>query len=96
MSFPFPVIVEQRMCRFASFLSEKDRRRYAAVEAMKLPHGGTAYIAELLGISPTTIRAGQEELDHDQDPTPGRVRKKGAVGFLQNEPTPSWKSAFER
>ena len=32
--------VEAKMARFYRWLSEKDRRRYAAVEAVKLGHGG--------------------------------------------------------
>jgi hypothetical protein len=40
--------VEQKMKRFFGWLSEKDRRRYAAVEAAKLGHGGVEYIAQVL------------------------------------------------
>ena len=36
--------VKGKMQRFFSWLSEKDRRRYAAVEAAKLGHGGIEYI----------------------------------------------------
>jgi hypothetical protein len=32
--------IEGKMQRFFGWLSEKDRRRYAAVEAAKLGHGG--------------------------------------------------------
>ena len=41
--------IEHSMRMFYDSLSEKDRRRYAAIEAAKLDHGGTAYIANLLG-----------------------------------------------
>jgi hypothetical protein len=58
-------------------LSEKDRRRYAAVEAGKLAYGGTEYIAELFGIDPKTIRQGLADLEELRDPALGRVRKKG-------------------
>jgi len=34
---------------FYHSLSEKDRRRYAAIEAEKLGHGGVAYLAAVLG-----------------------------------------------
>ena len=33
-------VVERHMTEFYKSLSEKDRRRYAAVEAEKLGHGG--------------------------------------------------------
>lgn len=75
---------EQRMKALFRTLSEKDRRRYAAVEADKLGHGGTAYIAELFGIDAKTIRQGLADLDLPQDPAEGRVRKKGAE---ENEPS---------
>jgi hypothetical protein len=55
---PYPEGVEQKMKQFAGWLSEKDRRRYAAVEALKLGHGGIDYIARLLNCDPKTIRQG--------------------------------------
>jgi hypothetical protein len=70
--------VEQRMKKLFQTLSEKDRRRYAAVEADKLGHGGTDYIAELFGLDPKTIRQGLADLDESEEPAVGRVRKKGA------------------
>lgn len=60
-------------------LREKDRRRYAAVEAAKLGHGGTTYIAALFHCDPKTIRQGQDDLDHLPDVPPERCRKKGAA-----------------
>jgi hypothetical protein len=70
--------IEHSMRMFHDSLSEKDRRRYAAVEAAKLGHGGTEYIATLLGCDPKTIRQGQQDLDHLPDDLGKRVRKKGA------------------
>jgi hypothetical protein len=75
----YPVDVETKMKRLFGWLSEKDRRRYAAVEATKLGHGGVEYMARLLGCDPKTIRQGLTELDEREDPAAGRVRKKGAV-----------------
>jgi hypothetical protein len=70
--------VEVQMVNFYRSLSEKDRRRYAAVEAGKLDHGGVAYIAELFGCDPDTIRRGTTDVEHlPQDAAEGRVRKKG-------------------
>jgi hypothetical protein len=61
-----------------TWLSEKDRRRYAAVEAAKLGHGGVEYIARILSCDPKTIRHGLQELEAAEDPAADRVRKKGA------------------
>ena len=45
-----------------SSLSEKDRRHYAALEALKFERGGNSYISKLLGINRKTIIQGQKEL----------------------------------
>lgn len=70
--------VEHSMRMFYISLSEKDRRRYAAIEVAKLGHGGTEYITTLLGCDPKTIRQGQHDLDQLPDGLDDRVRKKGA------------------
>jgi hypothetical protein len=70
--------IEHSMRMFHDSLSEKDRRRSAAIEAAKLGHGGLRYVATLLGCDPKTIRQGQEDLDHLPDELGDRVRKKGA------------------
>lgn len=78
----YPADVEQQMRTLYDSLNEKDRRRYAAVEASKLGHGGQVYISGLLGCDVKTIRRGLEELD---DPTllpDGRIRKKGGASVL--------------
>ena len=70
--------VEVQMLNFYRSLSEKDRRRYAAVEAGKLGHGGVTYVAALFGCDPDTIRHGSEDLQQlPQDAAEGRIRKKG-------------------
>ena len=69
---------ERWMVNFYGSLSEKDRRRYAAVEAAKLGHGGKAYIARLFDCHPDTIAVGAEEVeDLPADAAADRVRKKG-------------------
>ena len=69
--------IEHSMRMFYTSLSEKDRRRYAAIEAAKLGHGGIEYVATVLGCDPKTIHQGQQELDHLPDGRGQRVRKKG-------------------
>lgn len=73
----YSVDVEQKMQRFFGWLSEKDRRRYAAVEAAKLGHGGVEYIAHVLACDPKTIRQGLCDLEQAEDAAAGRSRKKG-------------------
>jgi hypothetical protein len=72
--------IEHSMRMFHDSLSEKDRRRYAAIEAAKLGHGGIGYISTLLGCDPKTIRQGQADLDRLPDGLDDRVRQKGAAG----------------
>ena len=70
---------EQRMRDFAQTLSEKDRRRFAAIDASQRGYGGIVYIAGLLGCATKTIERGIKELDQLQDdPAAGRVRRPGA------------------
>jgi len=71
--------IEQAMRQYAATLTEKDRRRYAAIEALKLPPAGRRYIAQVLGCSVRTVRRGLHDLgglpEHPQ-PEPA-VRKPG-------------------
>ena len=69
--------VERKMKRLFDSFRENDRRRYAAVEALKLGHGGIEYIARVLGCDPKTIRLGWEGLEGGGDLDTGRTRKKG-------------------
>ncbi len=68
--------LEIKMQRLFASLSEKDRRRYAAIEAAKLGHGGIEYVTALFGLDPKTVRRGLAELEQPDEPVPGRVRKK--------------------
>jgi hypothetical protein len=74
---PYPSKVEQAMKTLFRSLREKDQRRYAAVEATKLGHGGIEYIASLLGCDPKTIHQGLVDLAELPDVPPERCRKKG-------------------
>jgi len=83
MNSPYSESVVVKMQRLFSRLSEKDRRRYAAIEAEKLGHGGIGYISELFGIDPKTIRRGLTELEQLEDDAKGVIRKKGADATQQ-------------
>ena len=54
--------VEEGMQLFAATLNERDFRRYAAIEALKLEHGGISCISKLLSIDPETISKGIKEI----------------------------------
>ena len=77
---PYPLKTLEMMRKFYNTLSEKDKRRYAATEAMKWGHGGIKIIAEILGCARSTIHIGIDELqslsaDEEYDP---RIRTEGA------------------
>lgn len=72
--------VEETMKIFYETLSEKDRRRYAAVEALKLGYGGQKYICEVLGCDAGTVKRGSEELQNGKVNLKDRIRKTGSGG----------------
>jgi hypothetical protein len=74
--------VEQYMKTLYESLNERDRRRYAAVEARRLGHGGQTYIRGLFGCDYKTMRRGLADLDDPPDLPLGRVRKKGGKAML--------------
>lgn len=78
---------EETMRLYYRSLPEDHRRRYAAVEALKIGFGGVAYVARVLGMSRRTVYTGIAELeqmsegDHDQPSRPSggakRIRRRG-------------------
>jgi hypothetical protein len=74
---PYPPHIEQTMRSFYRSLRENDRRRYAAVEAAKLGHGGVEYLSRVLDIDPKTIRQGQRDLADLPEKPASRIRKPG-------------------
>jgi hypothetical protein len=79
---PFDEETEQRMRDFFRSLNEKDRRRYAGLEAAKLGHGGVSYISDILGCDRKTVSKGIDEILDPPDIDPSRVRKKGGTPTL--------------
>src|SRR2546428_1303650 len=70
--------IEQLLRQYSQSLSEKDRRRLAALEAITLGHGGTRSIAKVLGCDPQTVKDGMRDFKqlHD-DPAGSRAGKPG-------------------
>jgi hypothetical protein len=73
---------EQQMRDFFRSLNERDRRRYAGLEADKLGHGGISYISEILGCDRKTVSKGIDELLDPPDLDPSRVRREGGTPML--------------
>ena len=73
---------EEEMTIYYDSLSEKDSRRYAAVEAKKIGHGGQSYICSLFGCDDKTVKKGivelqdKEALNQEGIRAPGGGRKE--------------------
>ncbi len=75
---PYPEEVERTMKQFYDSLSEKDRRRYAGIEALKYGHGGREYISRVLGCSRRTVSKGAKEMSGlPQKEVENRIRRPG-------------------
>ena len=75
---PYRPEIEEMMRRFYNSLTEKDRRRYAGSEALKLGHGGRNYIARVLGCSRRTVSKGACEVSNlPKREVERRIRKPG-------------------
>ena len=72
----YSAAVKRQMVRFYASLNERDRRRYAAIEAQKSGHGGIHFISMLLKCDPKTIAHGIQELEAEEPLNIERQRKK--------------------
>ncbi len=74
---PYPASIESQMQRYYQSLSEKDRRRYAAIEAVKLGYGGQVYIRQLFRCHHETLQLGLRELQDETVLQAERMRQPG-------------------
>lgn len=75
---------------YYSRLSERERRQYAALESMKLGHGGITYISIVLGVDRKTIIQGRKDLNralNDPSIVKGRQRKEGGGRKKNSKPS---------
>ncbi|QDT56056.1 hypothetical protein Pan44_41060 [Caulifigura coniformis] len=73
--------LQERYRQERSSLNERQRRQWAATEAMKLGHGGMTLVSRAIHMSPNTIKRGIEELAAgDAESAPdhrSRIRRPG-------------------
>ncbi|WP_216819144.1 hypothetical protein [Thiohalocapsa sp. ML1] len=96
---------EKTMRLYCASLPEDHRRRYAAIEALKIGRGGIMYVATVLGMSRRTIYTGIRELaamdlgdgSPPQRPSgdPQRIRRRGGGRPKAGARQPGLKSACE-
>ncbi|MEA3276580.1 MAG: ISAzo13 family transposase [Pseudomonadota bacterium] len=101
----YEAVHEEAMRLYCRSLPEDHRRRYAAIEALKIGYGGVAYVARVLGMSRRTIHTGIRELEqmgnddpeHPQRPSGDaeRVRRPGGGRPSITEREPLLKSALQ-
>jgi len=76
---PYDQQTEETMKRFYDSLSEKDRRRYAGIEALCYGPGGRSYIAQVVGCSRRTVSKGANEVSQlSKAEVDQRIRRPGA------------------
>jgi hypothetical protein len=91
---PYGQEIEEQMKNLHQSLSEKDQRRYAAIEAKKLGYGGISYICRLFGCDPSSVKNGLSELATPLKPKEKRIRKAGGGRKRVLEIKPKIDAAF--
>ena len=71
--------IEEEIKKLYNLLNERNRRLYAAIEALKIGHGGISYIALVVGCRRKTVARGIRELLEvaDENHSDERVRLPG-------------------
>jgi len=93
---PYPPEIEAQMRNFYQSLSEKDRRRYAAIEAKKLGYSGISYICRVVRCNDRTIARGMSELEKLLPKNEKRIRLPGGGRKSILTTTPELDGAFQR
>src|SRR5687768_2206111 len=88
--------IESKFRGLADELSERARRRWAAVEAVALGRGGVSVVSAATGVAHTTIRRGIRELNSGSTLPSGRQRRAGAGRKNAEVICPGLKAALER
>jgi hypothetical protein len=76
-----------RLLNAQGVLDERTRRLWAAAEARSAGYGGLAAVVRATGIAESTVLRGLADLDSEQRPVPGKVRRHpGRTPILEREP----------
>jgi hypothetical protein len=80
----------QAINRVLVLLDERQRRLFAGLLAMRRGHGGILAVAEITGLSRTTIRRGLAELQRGVGLTRRGIRKPGGGRKLLEKKILTW------
>jgi Rhodopirellula transposase DDE domain len=86
--------IRSRYERLDPFLSERDRRLFAANEALSLGRGGVTMVSQATGIARSTIARGIVDLKESREFN-GRIRRPGAGRRLTEEIYPELPKVIE-
>ena len=76
-----------RLLSAQGLLDERTRRLWAAAEARSAGYGGLAAVVRATGISESTVLRGLADLDSEERPAPGKMRRHpGRTPILEREP----------
>jgi hypothetical protein len=76
-----------RLLNAQGVLDERSRRLWAAAEARSAGYGGLSAVVRATGISESTVLRGLADLDREERPAPGNVRRHpGRTPILEREP----------
>jgi hypothetical protein len=67
----------KRYLEMAPVLDEQSRRRFVALEAQTVGHGGVSLMSEISGLARSTIYRGLWDIRDKVSVPPGRIRKEG-------------------
>jgi Rhodopirellula transposase DDE domain len=70
-------VARKRYLEMAPVLDEQSRRRFVALEAQAVGHGGVSLMSEISGLARSTIYRGLSDIRDKVSAPPGRVRKEG-------------------
>jgi hypothetical protein len=89
-------VIRNKYVALLDDLDERGRRRWAAVEARALGHGGITAVASATGLSDRTIRTGLKELDDPEPLASGRQRRGGGGRKSHRVAQPDLRDALDR
>ena len=80
--------VSERSEDILATLNERQRRLWAGAEARQIGRGGINIVAKATGMSRTTVAKGVRELENEESPGEGRIRKSGGgrKTLTENQP----------
>lgn len=91
----YPPEIEAEMVKYYKSLNERDKRRYAALEAKKLGYGSRSYLKGLLGCDFKTIAHGERELKNEANELDcSSIRQKGGGRKSKLESIPNIDTVF--